>query len=179
MSLACTPLSSVCHSCVLACHPYVTRSYVLVCHPYVTHLYSCVIRKSLVCDLPRILFVTTYRLEISRHKIKFKYTLETMFDKWCLTVISLDFFLKFMLACKLHNIFLPDLLRPNFKFIAFVDLTSFKDPIYQMISWIQVSYWYHMKNFVNSLYESWAMYAWMLKNIKHRCVKTFLLILRL
>ena len=157
MSLACTRLSSVC--------------------PYVTHMYSHVIRMSLVCDLPRILFVTTYRLEISRHKIKFKYTLETMFDKWCL--ISPDFFLKFMLACRLHNIFLPDLLRPNFKFIAFVDLTSFKDPIYQMISWIQVSYWYHMKNFVNSLYESWAMYAWMLKNFKQRCVKTFLLILRL
>ena len=60
--------TSVCHSHVLVCHPYVTRiysnairmslvltrtsfvchSYVLVCHPYVTHIYSYVIRMSLV-----------------------------------------------------------------------------------------------------------------------------------
>ena len=37
MSLACTRMSSVCHS------------YVLVCHPYVTRMYSYVIRMSLVC----------------------------------------------------------------------------------------------------------------------------------
>ena len=67
MSLVCTCMSSVCHSCVLVCHPYVTRiysyvigmslvctrmssvchSYVLVCHPYVTRMYSYVIRMSL------------------------------------------------------------------------------------------------------------------------------------
>ena len=38
-----------------ACHRYVTRmssvchSYVLVCHPYITRMYSYVIRMSLVC----------------------------------------------------------------------------------------------------------------------------------
>ena len=60
--------TSVCHSHVLVCHPYVTRIYsnairmslvltrisfvchwyVLVCHPYVTDKYSYVIRMSLV-----------------------------------------------------------------------------------------------------------------------------------
>ena len=69
MSLMCTLISSICHSCVLlyhlyvtrlnsyvmVCHPYVTRmsivfhSHLLVCHPYVTRMYSCVIRMSLVC----------------------------------------------------------------------------------------------------------------------------------
>ena len=60
-----TPMPSVCHSYVLACHPYVTRmysmssvshsyvpvchSYVLLCYPYVTRMYSYVIRMSLVC----------------------------------------------------------------------------------------------------------------------------------
>ena len=37
MSLACTPVSTVCHS------------YVLVCQPYVTRMYSYVVRMSLVC----------------------------------------------------------------------------------------------------------------------------------
>ena len=48
-------MPSVCHSYVLACHPYVTfmYSYVLrvslVCYPYVTRMYSYVLRMSLVC----------------------------------------------------------------------------------------------------------------------------------
>ena len=55
MSLVCTRMSSVFHSYVLACHPYVTlmssicHSYVLLCHPYVTRMYSYAIRMSLVC----------------------------------------------------------------------------------------------------------------------------------
>ena len=62
MSLVCTRMSSVCHSYVLARHPYVTRMssvchsyvprlwfyhepiYVLACHPYVTRMYSYVTR---------------------------------------------------------------------------------------------------------------------------------------
>ena len=64
----CTRMSSVFHSYVLVCHPYVSRmysyvirvslvctrmssachSYVLACHSYVTHMYSYVIRMSLV-----------------------------------------------------------------------------------------------------------------------------------
>ena len=51
MSPVCTRMSSVCHSCVLVCHLYVTRiahmsftshSYVLICYPYLTHMYSYV-----------------------------------------------------------------------------------------------------------------------------------------
>ena len=69
MLLVCTRMSSVCHSYVLVCLPYVTgmysyfirmslvctrmssvcHSYVLVCHPYVTRMYSYVFRMSLVC----------------------------------------------------------------------------------------------------------------------------------
>ena len=68
MSLVCTLMSSVSHSYVLVCHPYLTRmysyvirmslicthmssvchSYVLVCYPYVTRMYSYIIRMSLV-----------------------------------------------------------------------------------------------------------------------------------
>ena len=48
MSLVCTRMSSVYHSYVIVCHPYVTRmysmssvchSYALICHPYVTRMW--------------------------------------------------------------------------------------------------------------------------------------------
>ena len=68
MSIVCTRMSSVCHSYILVCHPYLTRmysyvirmslactrmsfvchSYVLVYHSYVTLMHSYVIRMSLV-----------------------------------------------------------------------------------------------------------------------------------
>ena len=75
MSLTCTRMSSVCHSYILKCHPYVTcidsyiirmslvctsmssvcHSHLLVCHPYVARMNSYAIRMSLVCT--RIPFV--------------------------------------------------------------------------------------------------------------------------
>ena len=69
MPLVCTRISSVYHSYVLVCHPYITsmysyvirmslvctrmspacHSYILVCHPYITRMCWYVIRRSLVC----------------------------------------------------------------------------------------------------------------------------------
>ena len=76
MSLVWTCMSSVCHSYIFVCDPYVTRtcscvirvslvcarmsspchSCGLVCHPYVTRMYSCVIHMSLVCGFTMNLF---------------------------------------------------------------------------------------------------------------------------
>ena len=70
-------MSSVCHSYILVCHPYVPRiysyvipmllvyirmsflchSYVFVCHPYVTPMYSYAVRMSLVCTRYLYIFV--------------------------------------------------------------------------------------------------------------------------
>ena len=51
MSFVCTFMSSVFHSYVLACHPYVIcmSLYVLVCHPYVTCMSLVYTRMSSVC----------------------------------------------------------------------------------------------------------------------------------
>ena len=69
MSLVCARMSSVCHSHLLICHPYITgmylyailmsllctcipsvfQSYVFVCHPYVTRMHSYFIHMSLAC----------------------------------------------------------------------------------------------------------------------------------
>ena len=38
MSLVCTRMPFICHSCVLVCYPYVTRIS-LVCHPHVTRMW--------------------------------------------------------------------------------------------------------------------------------------------
>ena len=89
MSLACTCMSSVCHSYALVCHPYVTHmySYVtrvlllwtrmspvchsyilvchLVCHSYVLACQPYVIRMSLVCGFtmnPKILMMIICQL---------------------------------------------------------------------------------------------------------------------
>ena len=79
MSFVCTRMSSACHSCVLVCHPYVTRlactrmssvcrSYILVCHPYVTRVYLYVIRISLVCGFTMNL-QHTVKYEIHRRAL--------------------------------------------------------------------------------------------------------------
>ena len=48
-SLAFTCMLSVCHSCVVVCHSYVTRHTNDICHLYVARMYSYVIRMSLEC----------------------------------------------------------------------------------------------------------------------------------
>ena len=76
MSIECTRISLVCHSCISSMYPFVIRmlllyvrkssvctrilfvchSYVLICHPYVTRMYSYVVRMSLVCGATMNLF---------------------------------------------------------------------------------------------------------------------------